>query len=169
MTLLKLRCFPKIFITCSDYSKGAFSSEHLSSEHLFLDTCFTINYFFDERDQSVIQYFNFFCSHAQVFGHVVILKNDANFTEKIPELEFILNKVCRPISSLQLLLRKTPEQAGFFCELPKTSHNHLNLLQIFHQTLLLLKYFTKVKRFGIVGKLLPSGASLYTFSSNDKK
>ena len=44
-----------------------------------------------------------------------------------------------------------------------------NLLYNFHQTLLLLKYVTEVNKFGIPGKLLPSGASLYTFSLKRKK
>ena len=38
-----------------------------------------------------------------------------------------------------------------------------NLLYTFPDHLLLFKYFTKLNKFGIVGKLLPSGASIYTF------
>ena len=38
------------------------------------------------------------------------------------------------------------------------------LLRTFHQPALLLKEYTKLKNFDTVGKLLPSGASLYAFS-----
>ena len=56
LTLLKLICFLRTFITCSNYFKGTFTIEHIFSEHLFLNTCFTINYFFDELYHSVFQY-----------------------------------------------------------------------------------------------------------------
>ena len=42
-------------------------------------------------------------------------------------------------------------------------------MYVFHQASLLFKYFTKVNKFGILGKLLPSGALLYTFSLKRKK
>ena len=49
LTLLKPICFTRTFITCSYYSTRTFSTELLSSEHLFLKTCFLVNYFcFDE-------------------------------------------------------------------------------------------------------------------------
>ena len=52
MTLLKLlRCFQRIVIICSDYSTETFPAEHLLPRHLWLETCFTVNYFFDELDQ----------------------------------------------------------------------------------------------------------------------
>ena len=40
----------------------------------------------------------------------------------------------------------------------------MNLLCTFHKPSLLLKYFTKLNKFGIIGKLLARGALLYTFS-----
>ena len=35
-----------LLLTCFDYSTGTLSAEHIFSEHLFLDGCFTVNYLF---------------------------------------------------------------------------------------------------------------------------
>ena len=61
LTLLKLIGSPYTFINiCYDYSKGTFPAKHLFF-HLFLDTC---------------------CSGSQMFDHVVVVKNYANFIGK---------------------------------------------------------------------------------------
>ena len=47
MNLIKLpRSFPRIFITCSDYSTGTLSAEFHFFEHVMLDTCFVLDHFF---------------------------------------------------------------------------------------------------------------------------
>ena len=65
LNFAKIKSFPRTFITWFNYSKETFTAEHLFPEHLFLDTSFTVNYFFDELNQS-FSICNFFCSHSQV-------------------------------------------------------------------------------------------------------
>lgn len=79
--MLKLRCFPKIFITWSDYSTRGFFAELLFSENLFLDNCFTVNcYFFRSGftkkktlaqmfSSSFFKIFSFIISRAQFIVH----------------------------------------------------------------------------------------------------
>ena len=81
MTLLKLRCFPKTFITCSNYSRDIFSRTSFLRTSLF-DYLFHRKLFFMIW---IIWYFNicnFFCSGSQVFDHVGVLKNYLKFTGK---------------------------------------------------------------------------------------
>ena len=54
-----------------------------NSPQLFLDTYFTVTYFFlmnwISRSLSICK---FFCSSSQMFGHIGVLKNYAKFTRK---------------------------------------------------------------------------------------
>ena len=118
-----LRSFPRIFITCSDYSTGTLSAEHLFSEHLLLDTCFTVNYFLMNRIGRSFNISNFISSRSQVFGRADVFKRLRNIHMKAPVLECILIKLqASNLQSETLIKKGTPEQV-FSCESWKNFKN----------------------------------------------
>ena len=99
-----LKYFPRIFITCPGYSTGTFFAEHLFSEHLLLDTCFTVNY----------SYFN--SSRLQVFRHIDVLKKLRKTPRKIPLMECTFTVITLQSSNLQVetLTKKGTSTSVFF-------------------------------------------------------
>ena len=92
--------FSKNFMTCSDYYTGTFFSRQLFSKHRSLDTylthgtiirarivvaCLTVNYFFDELDQQVFQYFKLL---QQSFTGVQPYRCSKKFTQSLQENAF---------------------------------------------------------------------------------
>ena len=92
--------FSKNFMTCSDYYTGTFFSGQLFSKHRSLDTylthgtiirarivvaCLTVNYFFDELDQQVFQYFKLL---QQSFTGVQPYRCSKKFTQSLQENAF---------------------------------------------------------------------------------
>ena len=120
---------------------------------------------------------NYFCSRPEVFGHVGV---------HVMWWQSIYQRSCRClIFSLQLLLRKRHLQKRFLVSFAKSLIiiffiEQLRVTASVTSTLLksnvyFITYFSpkfvtfqifyhKVNKFSIVGKLLPSGVSLYTFS-----
>ena len=85
--------FSKNFIFCFLEFFGIFFAEHLFSKHFFLDTCFTVKYFFGELDSQSFNISNFINNHSQVFSQYrCSLKNMQNSQEH-PVLEDVFNKV----------------------------------------------------------------------------
>ena len=82
LTLWKLRCFPRTFISCSDYCKGPFFAAHLFSNYLFLDIYFNENYYLMDWIIMSFSIGNFFRIRWQVFGYVRVLKHSAKFIGK---------------------------------------------------------------------------------------
>ena len=121
LTLLKLRCFPRTFITSIDYSKEAFATKHLFSEDLSLDTCFTVNFLLlmnlISRSFNIC---NFICSRSHLF--LKIMQNSQENTSLSAWVYFQQN--CRsPVSGLQLLLRTRHQHRRFlesFAKFKKT-------------------------------------------------
>ena len=92
MTLLKLRCFPKTFVTCSDYSGDISRRTSFPRTTLFWYLIYHFLFFFLWTGYWISRFFNicnFFCSRSQMFGYVGFLKNYAKIYRKTPRLFLI--------------------------------------------------------------------------------
>ena len=98
---------------------------------------------------------NFFCSLSQVFGYLGVPKNYIKFTEK-NRCWGLFCEFCEVF--LRIPFYWTAAR-GCFCNFNVFRVRFLIFCSLFTKLRYLFKYFTKVNKFAIVGKLLSSGAS----------
>ena len=124
MTLLKLRYFPRNFVTCS---KDIFRRTSFP-KHLFLDTRFIVNYFLMNWISQSFNISNFITSRSQVFDHLGVLKN---FSRKIHMKKLVLKSVFNKFqaSNVQLatfITKETSAQVFFFVGFAKLLRIHFS-------------------------------------------
>ena len=101
INLSLLRCFPRIFMI------GTYSAEHILSEHLLLDNCFTITYFFMNWISTFFNISNFISSRSQVFRRRAVFKRLRKVHRKTLVLEWILIKMQASNLQFQTLIKDT--------------------------------------------------------------
>ena len=109
-----LRRFLRILVTRSDYSTETISAKRILTDHLLLDTCFSVNFFLTNWISRLLNISKFFSSHSLVLGRIGVLKNFCNVNKKTPSLESILMKLkASNLQSETLIKNETPAQVFF--------------------------------------------------------
>ena len=111
-------------MTLNDYSQGTFPAEYLFSEHLFLDTCFIMNYFFFFNWISPsFNICNFSCFRSQLFRNVSVLKNYIKFTKKHRCWSLFLKKWQTSYFQPAAFIKKETLARVFSCKFCQISKN----------------------------------------------
>ena len=176
MTWLKLRCFPGTFIPCSDCSEETFLAKHLFFKHLFLGTCFTVNYFMMNWTIS-FNICNFFRRCSKVFDHIAALKNYSKLTGKQWCWNLFLIKLQAPYLQPASFIKKETPAHVFSCEFPRDCFCNFNSVKvpflIYRTRFTKLRYFSNIipKSINLVSleSHCQSGASFYNFFSKTKE
>ena len=109
-----LRRFLRILVTRSDYSTETISAKRILTDHLLLDTCFSVNFFLTNWISRLLNISKFFSSRSLVLGRIGVLKKFCNVNKKTPALESILMKLkASNLQSETLIKNETPAQVFF--------------------------------------------------------